>query len=132
MSITDLTADMLTMIRNASRAHKEAVEIKRSKLLSAICEILKKEGFIANFKEIEDKKQGLIKIYLKYNKDNSSAIVGLKSISTAGLRRYEGYEDFRKILGGVGIAIVSTSKGIMTTKEARAKKIGGEIICYAW
>jgi len=120
------------MIRNASRARKETVEIKRSKLLEAICAILKAESFITNYKPIEDDKQGLIKVYLKYGKDNAPAIMGLQTVSTAGLRHYEGYEDYRKVLGGVGIAIVSTSQGVMTTREARAKKVGGEIICRAW
>lgn len=132
MSITDLSSDMMTMIRNANRAKKEFVEIKRSKMIEALCGILKTEGFISNFKPVEDKKQGIIKVYLKYNKDATPAIQQLKSISTPGGRVYKGYKDFKKILGGVGIAIVSTSKGIMTASDARAKKLGGELICLVW
>lgn len=132
MSITDLTSDMMTMIRNANRAKKETVELKRSKKIEAICNILKAEGFISNCKAVEDNKQGIIKVYLKYNKDNTPAIQQLKSVSTPGIRVYKGYKEFTKVLGGVGIAIVSTSKGIMTATEAKTKKLGGELICLVW
>jgi len=132
VAITDLTADMLTMIRNASSAHKESVEIKRSNLLETVLKILKEEGFVTNFKPIPDKKQGLIKVYLKYNKNKVPALLNLKRISKPGLRSYKTYKDLPRVLGGVGIAIISTSSGIMTAKDARAKKIGGEVICYAW
>ena len=132
MAVTDLTADMLTMIRNASRAKKDSVMIKSSNLLLAICAILKNESFIENFQKVEDDKQGIIKVYLKYTKKNTAAIKGLKRISTPGLRKYTGYKDIKKVLGGVGISIVSTSAGVMTGHEARSKNVGGEIICFAW
>ena len=132
MAITDLTADMLTMIRNASNARKETVEIKRSNLLETVLKILKEESFISNFKPIPDKKQGLIKVYLKYNKDKVPALLDLKRISKPGLRIYKTSKNLPRVLGGVGIAIISTSSGIMTAKDARIKKIGGEVICYAW
>ena len=130
--VTDLTADMLTRIRNASRANKESVEIKRSKLIEALCVILKAEGFIKNYKPIEDTKQGQIKVYLKYGKGKVPAITGLKRVSKPGLRCYKGYKELPRIFGGVGIALVSTSYGMMTARDARSRKIGGEIICYAW
>lgn len=132
MAVTDLTADMLTMIRNASRANKESVEIRRSKVLESICEILKKEGFIVNFKPIEDEKQGRLKVYLKYSKDQTPALTNIERISMSSLRIYKGYRSLPKVLGGVGIAIVSTSQGIMTAGDAKSKKIGGEVICTAW
>jgi len=132
VSITDLTADMLTMIRNASSVKKESVTIKRSKLLESICTILKGEGFISNFKSIEDNKQGTIKIYLKYGKSNTPAITGLEKITKPGLRIYKDSRNLPRVLGGVGIAIVSTSQGLMTANDARSRKIGGEIICKAW
>ncbi len=132
MAITDLTSDMLTMIRNASKAKKETVEIKRSNLLEEILKILKEEGFISNYKSISDKKQGLLKVYLKYNKDRMPALIGLRKITKPSLRIYKGRKELPHVLGGVGIAIVSTSKGVMASGEARQKKIGGEVICYAW
>lgn len=132
MAITDLTADMFTMIRNASRARKETVEIKKSNLLETVLKILKEEGFVSNFKPILDKKQGLIKVYLKYNKDKVPALLDLKRISKPGLRVYKTHKNLPRVLGGVGIAIISTSSGIMTAKDARMKKIGGEVVCYAW
>jgi small subunit ribosomal protein S8 len=132
VAITDLTADMLTMIRNASSAHKETVEIKCSKFLEAICEILKHEGFISNYKKIEDEKQGMIKVYLKYGKTNMPAITGIKKVTRPGLRAYKGYRDISLIFGGIGMSIISTSQGMMTSKDARAKKVGGEVVCHVW
>lgn len=132
MPITDLTGDMLTMLRNASRAKKEAVEIKRSGLLEAILKILKEEDYISNYKPIDDKKQGLLKVYLKYNRDKSPAIIGLKKITKPGLKIYKGYKRLPKVFSGIGIAIVSTSQGVMTASEASKRKIGGEVICYVW
>ena len=132
MAVTDLTADMLTMIRNASSARKNFVIIKSSKMLVSICEILKTEGFIEDFQKMEDNKQGQIKVYLKYVKNNNPAISELKRVSTPGLRKYIAYGEIKKVLGGVGISVVSTSQGIMTGTEARSKNIGGELICYAW
>ncbi|MDD4202082.1 MAG: 30S ribosomal protein S8 [Candidatus Omnitrophica bacterium] len=132
MSVTDLTADMLTMIRNASSAKKDSVMIKSSNVLLAISDILKKEGFIENYQKVEDNKQGIIKVFLKYTKKNTAVLKGLKRISTPRLRNYTGYKDIKKVIGGVGISIISTSSGIMTGYEARSKNIGGEVICYAW
>lgn len=132
MAITDLTADMFTMIRNASKAKKVTVEIKRSNLLEAISRILKEQGFISNYKAIPDKKQGLLKVYLKYGKNKQPALIGLKKITKPSLRIYKGRKKLPRVLGGIGISIVSTSQGIMTSQEARRRKIGGEIICYVW
>lgn len=132
MAITDLTADMLTMIRNASKAKKETVEIKRSNSLEVISKILKEQGFISNYKAISDKKQGLLKLYLKYYKDKKPALIGLKKITKPGLRIYKGYKKLPRVMGGIGIAIVSTSQGIMTSKDARQRKVGGEVLCYVW
>ncbi len=132
MAITDLTADMFTMIRNASKAKKVTVEIKRSNLLEVISRILKEQGFISNYKAISDKKQGLLRVYLKYGKDKKPALIGLKKITKPSLRIYKGHKKLPRVLGGIGISIVSTSQGIMTSREARRRKIGGEIICYVW
>ena len=132
MAITDLTADMFTMIRNASKAKKVTVEIKRSNLLEVISRILKEQGFISNYKAISDKKQGLLRVYLKYGKGKKPALIGLKKITKPSLRIYKGHKKLPRVLGGIGISIVSTSQGVMTSREARRRKIGGEIICYAW
>ena len=132
MAVTDPTSDMLTIVRNASSAKKEVCEVKNSKLTEELVKILKREGFIANYKLMADKKQGLLRIYLRYAKDGTPAITGLKRISKPGLRIYKKSEEVAKVYGGLGIAIVSTSKGIMTDTEARDSKIGGEIICNAW
>ncbi|MGB2706403.1 MAG: 30S ribosomal protein S8 [Candidatus Omnitrophota bacterium] len=132
MPVTDPIADMLTVLRNGVMAHKESVLVKGSKLNENIMEILKKEGFIANYKSVEDKKQGMIKVYLKYEKDKKPAITGLKRISKPGLRIYAKNDEIKNVYGGIGIALISTSKGVVTDKEAREKKIGGEILCEAW
>ena len=132
MPVTDPTADMLTVLRNGSMARKETVEVKRSSLHENILEILKNEGFISNYKPMDDKRQGLIKIYLKYCKDQTPAITGLKTISKPGRRVYTKSKDVKSVYGGLGIAIISTSEGLMTEKDAREKNVGGEIICQAW
>jgi len=132
MPVTDQVADMLTIVRNGVMAHKEEAIVKRSKLNESIVDILKREGFIANYKTIEDKMQGLIKIYLKYDNDKSSMVTGLKRISKPGLRVFVGKDGVKSVYGGIGIAIISTSKGLMTDAEARAQKLGGEIICEVW
>jgi len=132
MTVTDTIADALTIIRNGALAGKEAVEIKKSSLCENIMGILKREGFIENHKTIDDNKQGLIKVYLKYDKDKSSALTGLKRISKPGLRVYVAKKEIKRVYGGIGIAIISTSQGLMTDKEAREKSIGGEILCQAW
>lgn len=132
MAITDSIADMLTVIRNGSFAKKEAVEVKGSKLSEEILIIFKKEDFILNYKLIKDNKQGILRVYLKYFKDGSPAILGIKRISRPGLRTYEQADELPKVYGGLGTAVISTSKGLMTDKEAREKKIGGEVLCYIW
>jgi len=131
MSRTDLIADAFTIIRNAVRIKGETVEIPASSLLKSIVEILKKTGYIENSKFIDDKKQGLIRIYLKYT-DKKSAINNLKRISRPGLRVYVKKHKIPIVLRGKGIAFISTSQGIFTDKEAREKKLGGEVIGYVW
>ena len=132
MALTDPIADMLTIIRNASSSKKEVCEIRNSLFTEEIVKILKKESFIANYKLIKDTKQGILRIYLKYAKDGTPAIIGLKRISKPGLRIYKKTDLLPKVCGGLGVAIVSTSSGVMTDNEAREKKVGGEVLCYAW
>lgn len=131
MSRTDLIADTFTMMRNAIMAKKENLDVPASNITKSILEVLKKENYIDNFKFIEDKKQGLLRIYLKYIKGNS-AIRNIKRISRPGLRIYSRHKDIPSVLRGKGLAIVSTSKGIITGKEAKAQGAGGEIIGYVW
>lgn len=132
MALTDPIADMLTIIRNASSAKKEAAEVKNSLFVEEIVKILKREGFITNYKLIKDSKQGILRVYLKYFKSGNPAILGLKRISKPGLRIYKKRDMLPRVLGGLGMAIISTSKGILTDNEARKIKIGGEVICYVW
>lgn len=132
MPVTDPIADMLTIIRNGSRAGKDKVDVRRSRLTEDILKIFKREGYISNFKAIEDKKQGVIRVYLRYNPDKSPIITGIKRISKPGLKVYVGNDSIPKVLSGFGIAVISTSHGLKTDKEARKEKIGGEVLCYAW
>lgn len=132
MALTDPIADMLTIIRNASSAKKDVAEVKNSVISESILKILKKESFIANYKLIKDNKQGILRVYLKYLKNGTPAILGLKRISRPGLRVYKKADSLPKVYGGLGVAILSTSKGLLTDNEARDQKIGGEVICYAW
>lgn len=132
MAVTDPIADMLTILRNASSSKKEVAEVRNSKLSEEIIKILKTESFIANYKLIKDTKQGILRVYLRYEKDGTPAIVGLRRISKPGLRIYKKTDELPKVYGGLGVAIVSTSKGMMTDSQAREKKMGGEVICYAW
>lgn len=132
MAMSDPIADMLTRIRNANMVRHEVVEMPASKIKREIAEILKREGFIRDAEYIEDNKQGIIRIFLKYGKQNERVITGLKRISKPGLRVYTKSTEIPRVLGGLGIAILSTSKGIMTDKEARQSKTGGEVICYVW
>ncbi|MDD3905163.1 MAG: 30S ribosomal protein S8 [Candidatus Omnitrophica bacterium] len=132
MSVTDPIADALTILRNASFAKKETAEIKGSGLLEEILKILKKEHFIDNYKLIKDTKQGILRVYLKYGKEGSPAMIGIKRISKPGLRIYKQADELPKVYGGLGVAIISTSKGLMTDNEARESKLGGEVICYTW
>jgi small subunit ribosomal protein S8 len=129
--VTDPISDYLTRLRNAIAAKHKVVEIPGSNLKKAMTQILMDQGFILNFKFIEDSKQGIIKIALKYNnKTKDSAIKNLTRISKPGLRKYSGVDTMPRVLNGLGIAIVSTSRGLITDKEARKQKIGGEILCY--
>lgn len=132
MSVTDPIADALTIIRNASRAAKETADIKGSKLTGQILEILKKERFIQDFRFVEDKKQGFFKVYLKYQKGKIPAITGIKKCSNPGRRLYKSADSISKVYGGLGVAILTTSKGLLTDEEARAQKVGGELLCQVW
>lgn len=132
MTMTDPIADMLTRIRNANMVRHEKLEVPASNLKKEIAEILKREGFIRDVEYVEDNKQGIIRIFLKYGKDNERVITGLKRISKPGLRVYAKTDEVPKVLNGLGIALVSTSQGVLTDKEARAKKVGGEILAYIW
>lgn len=131
MVMTDPIADMLTRIRNATIVRDKVVEIPFSKIKHELAKILKEEGFVLDQEFVEDDKQGRIRIYLKYN-GKESVITGLKRISKPGLRVYAQKEEIPKVLGGLGIAILSTSKGIITDRKARVEGIGGEVICYVW
>jgi len=130
--MSDPIADMLTRIRNANTVRHETVEMPASKIKRQIAEILKNEGFIRDAEYIEDNKQGIIRIFLKYGPNNERVITGLKRISKPGLRVYTKASEIPRVLGGLGIAIISTSKGVMTDKQARQLKTGGEVICYVW
>ena len=132
MTMTDPIADMLTRIRNANTVGHETVEIPASKMKKAIAEILKEEGYITDFDVIEDDKQGMIKVTMKYGSNKERVISGIKKISKPGLKVYAKANDVPKVLGGLGIAIISTSKGIVSDKEARKLGVGGEVICYVW
>lgn len=132
MVMTDPIADYLTRIRNANMARHDSVEIPASNIKKSISEILKREGFIRDYEVIEDNKQGVIKIFLKFGPNGERVISGLKRISKPGLRNYVSAEDLPKVLNGLGIAIVSTSAGVITDKEARQKGVGGEVIAYIW
>jgi small subunit ribosomal protein S8 len=123
---------MLTIIRNGSSSRKEVVEVKNSRVSEEILKILKAERFIANYKLMKDKRQGILRVYLKYAKSGTPALLGIKRISKPGLRIYRKLEKVPSVYGGLGVAIISTSKGIMTDKDAREKKVGGEVLCYAW
>ena len=132
MQITDPIADMLTRIRNAGSARHETVDVPNSKMKKAIAEILLEEGYIKSFQLIEDGKQGIIRIVLKYGENKTSVISGLRRVSKPGLRIYTNCEDMPKVMKGLGIAIVSTSKGVMTDKQARKENVGGEVLAYVW
>lgn len=132
MTMTDPIADMLTRIRNANNAGHKTVEMPASKEKKAIAEILLEEGYINKVDFIDDDKQGIIKITLKYGENKSKVIAGLKRISKPGLRVYAGNKEIPKVLNGLGVAIISTSKGVLTDKEARRAGVGGEVICYVW
>ena len=132
MQMSDVIADMLTRIRNANDAKHATVDIPASKMKKAIAEILVGEGYVKSYTIIEDGKQGVIRVTLKYGQGKAKVIRGIRRVSKPGLRIYAGYEDMPKVMNGLGIAIVSTSKGIMTDKKARATKIGGEVLAFVW
>ncbi len=132
MVMTDPIADFLTRIRNANSVHHEKVEIPASKMKLTLAEILKSEGLIKDYEMIEDGKQGVLRLYLKYGPNKEKVITGLKRISKPGLRVYAKKDQVPRVLGGLGIAIISTSQGVMTDKEARKRGLGGEVICYVW
>ncbi len=131
MQITDPIADMLTRIRNANAAKHATVDIPASKMKKAIAEILLEEGYIKNFQIISDGAQGVIRVTLKYN-GNDKVISGLRRVSKPGLRVYAGADELPQVLKGLGIAIISTSKGVMTDKKARANHVGGEVLAFVW
>ena len=132
MSMTDPIADMLTRIRNANIVRHERVEVPASKLKEQIARILHEEGFIRNYRFIDDNKQGILRIYLKYGEEKERIITTLSRISKPGLRQYVSKEELPKVKSGLGIAIVSTSKGVMTAAQARKMGVGGEVICHVW
>ena len=132
MQITDPSADMLTRIRNAGSARHETVDIPNSKMKKAIAEILLEEGYIKSFQLIDDGTQGVIRVTLKYLPGKEKAIQGLRRVSKPGLRVYAGADELPQVLRGLGIAIISTSKGIMTDKKARAQHVGGEVLAFVW
>lgn len=131
MVMTDPIADMLTRIRNATTVRSKVVEIPSSKLKQELAKIFKEEGYIQDFEFVDDTKQGTIKVYLKYN-GKDKVITGIKRISKPGLRVYAQKEEIPKVLGGLGIAVLSTSKGMMTDRKARTEGLGGEVLCYVW
>jgi small subunit ribosomal protein S8 len=130
--ITDPIGDMLVRIRNAKDRYKEKVDIPASKLKEEILKVLQQEGFISSYKKIEDYKQGILRVYFKYGSGKEDVILGLKRISKPGLRIYRPWNKLPRIYRGLGIAVVSTSRGIMTDKEARKQHLGGEVICTVW
>ena len=132
MHITDPVADMLTRIRNANNAKHETVDVPTSNMKKSIAQVLLDEGYIKAFQVLEDGKQGVIRITLKYGQNKSQVITGLRRVSKPGLRIYSNCEDMPKVMKGLGIAIVSTSKGIMTDRQARKENVGGEILAFVW
>ena len=132
MQMSDVIADMLTRIRNASTAKHATVDIPASNMKKSIADILVEEGYVKSYQVIDDGKQGVIRVTLKYVGNKQKVIRGIRRVSKPGLRIYAGYEDMPRVMNGLGIAIVSTSKGIMADKKARAAKIGGEVLAFVW
>lgn len=130
--MTDPIADFLTRIRNGNMVMHETVEVPGSKIKMSIANIMKEEGYIKDYEYIEDGKQGIIRIYLKYGPNKEKVITGIKRISKPGLRVYVKKDEIPRVLGGLGTAVISTSKGLMTDKKARKEGLGGEVICYIW
>ena len=132
MSMTDPIADMLTRLRNASRAGHRKVDIPSSNIKREVARIMKERGFVHNFAYVDDRRQGYLRLYLKYSPEEESAIQGLQRVSRPGLRRYVGCSEVPRVLNGLGVAILSTSKGILTDAEARTAGLGGEGLCHVW
>lgn len=132
MSLTDPLSNLITNIKNAAHARKETVDVPASKLSQKILEICKSDGYIEDFRLLKDNKQGILKVYLRYEKNKKSAIMGFTRVSKPGLRVYSEHDRIPRVLNGLGVAIISTSRGVMTDKEARKHKIGGEVLCYVW
>ena len=132
MQITDPIADLLTRIRNASAAKHDSVEIPASNMKKAICQILVDEGYVKSFSVAEDGKQGVIKVVLRYGEGKTPVIQGLKRVSKPGLRIYSNAEQLPKVIKGLGVAIISTSKGVMTDRQARKENVGGEVLAFIW
>ncbi len=130
--MTDPIADMLTRIRNANTVRHTSLELPASKVKKEVADILKREGFIRDYEFIEDSKQGILRIFLKYGANNEKVITGLKRISKPGLRVYAKSDELPRVLGGLGIAVISSSTGVITDKEARQQKVGGEVLAYIW
>ena len=131
-TVTDPIADLLARIRNCSMAEHEKVDIPASRLKVRIAELLKEEGFIKNFRVIEDRKQGVLRVYLKYGPGQERVITGLRRVSKPGRRLYVGADEIPSVLGGMGMAILSTSRGVLLDREARRLRVGGEVLCYVW
>ena len=132
MAMSDPIADMLTRIRNAGKAKFNSIDIPGSKLKTELARVLKDEGFIRNYKFIKDNKQGILRVYLKYGEEQSNTIFGLERVSKPSRRFYVKSKNIKPVLNGMGVAILSTSKGIMTDKKARSENLGGEILCNIW
>ncbi len=130
--MTDPIADMLTRIRNGNTVYRDFVDVPVSRMKRAIAFILKQEGFVRDVELIEDGKHGMLRVYLKYGPNRERVISGLKRISRPGLRVYAGQDELPRVLGGLGIAVLSTSRGVMTEKQARETRVGGEVLCYVW
>jgi len=132
MAMSDPIADMLTRIRNAGKAKLNSVDMPGSKLKTEVAKVLKNEGFIKNYKSLKDDKQGILRVYLKYGQDRNSAIFGIERISKPGRRTYVKSNELKPIFSGMGLAVLSTSKGVMTDKKAAKEKLGGEVLCKVW
>jgi small subunit ribosomal protein S8 len=132
MSMTDPLADMLTRIRNAGRAGHDKVDIPASRMKIALARIFKEEGFIKNYKVIKDNRQGILRVYLRYDVEQKPLIQRIERVSRPGLRVYVGHEELPRVQGGLGVAVISTSKGVITDRQARKLKVGGEVLCQIW
>ncbi|MEW6660180.1 MAG: 30S ribosomal protein S8 [Thermodesulfobacteriota bacterium] len=132
MSMTDPIADMLTRIRNAGHARFDKVDIPASRMKISLARIFKDEGFIKNYKVIKDNRQGILRVYLKYGEQQQALIQGLRRVSKPGRRVYAGSEELPKVQGGLGVAVISTSKGVVTDRQARKMQVGGEVLCEIW